>query len=141
MTFPTTQISTENLDADTKSPAAARVDLLQAVEHINEIVNGANAAQGVVVLNSSAQIPAEYVPATIAPPTGVLTLAPVSGRVKIEDVLRLQAFPTSAINTLTDLAEGDVVFSIDGDSGAPCLAVYDGTDWLRVSLGAAISDS
>jgi hypothetical protein len=27
----------------------------------------------------------------------------------------------------------------DGDSGAPCLAVSDGTDWLRIALGAAVS--
>lgn len=141
MTFPTTQIPTTNLDADTASPAAARVDLLQAVEHINDIVSSANTAGGVVLLNGSEQIPAEYVPGTIAPPTGVLTLAPVSGRVKIEDVLRLQAFPTSAILNLSDLAEGDVVFSLDGDAGNPCLAVYNGTEWRRVVLGAEISTS
>jgi hypothetical protein len=27
----------------------------------------------------------------------------------------------------------------NGDSGAPCLAVSDGTDWLRIALGAAVS--
>jgi len=37
-------------------------------------------------------------------------------------------------------AAGDVIYVTDGDSGSPCLAVHNGTDWLRVSLGAAISD-
>lgn len=36
--------------------------------------------------------------------------------------------------------EGRVIYVIDGDAGSPCLAVSDGTAWLRVSLGAAISE-
>jgi hypothetical protein len=32
-----------------------------------------------------------------------------------------------------------VVFVTNGDAGKPCLAVSDGTNWLRASLGAAVS--
>ncbi len=32
-----------------------------------------------------------------------------------------------------------IVWCSDGDAGSPCLAVSDGTDWLRVSPGAAVS--
>lgn len=34
---------------------------------------------------------------------------------------------------------GRVIYVSDGDAGSPCLAVDNGTNWLRVSLGAAIS--
>ena len=35
----------------------------------------------------------------------------------------------------------DMAFISDGDSGSPCLAVYSGGSWLRISLGSAISSS
>lgn len=34
---------------------------------------------------------------------------------------------------------GRVIYVTNGDSGSPCLAVDNGTNWLRLSLGAAIS--
>lgn len=139
MAFPTTQVPTTNLDAGTDSPANARADLLLAVQHVNTIIDEANTAGGVLVLNNSGQVPSANVPATLAPATGVLTLAPASGRVKIEDVLRLQLLSTSTVEALTNIAEGDIVYCFDGDDGDPCLAVYNGTDWLRIALGTAIS--
>lgn len=36
---------------------------------------------------------------------------------------------------------GRVFYCSDGDTGDPCLAVDDGTNWLRVVLGAAIASS
>lgn len=141
MAFPTTQVPTTNLDAGTDSPASARADLLLAVQHLNTIIDEANDANGVLVLNNSGQVPAANIPATLAPTSGVLTLAPSSGRVKIEDVLRLQLLSTSTVENLSNIAEGDVVYCSDGDSGNPCLAVYNGTDWLRISLGTAIASA
>ena len=141
MAFPTTQITTTNLDAGTDSPADARGDLLDAVQKLNTIIDEANAAGGVLVLNGSSQVPGANLPATIAPTTGVLTLAPTTGRVKIEDVLRLQTQNTATVEALTSIAEGDIVYVTDGDGGDPCLAVYNGTDWLRVALGTAISST
>jgi hypothetical protein len=36
---------------------------------------------------------------------------------------------------------GQLIYVNNGDSGAPCLSVYDGSDWRRISLGNTISDS
>lgn len=40
-----------------------------------------------------------------------------------------------------DENENKVVNCSNGDGGDPCLAVSDGTNWLRVSLGAAVAIS
>lgn len=34
---------------------------------------------------------------------------------------------------------GSIIFVSNGDTGSPCLAVSDGTDWLRIVLGAAVA--
>lgn len=34
-----------------------------------------------------------------------------------------------------------IVYCSNGNSGSPCLAVSNGTSWLRVALGAAVSAS
>lgn len=34
-----------------------------------------------------------------------------------------------------------VVYCSNGDAGSPCLAVSNGTNWLRVALGAAVAAS
>lgn len=34
---------------------------------------------------------------------------------------------------------GDIAYITNGDAGSPCLGVYDGTAWKRISLGATIS--
>lgn len=141
MAFPISQINTTNLDADTDDPSLARSDLLSAVQSLNTIIAEANAADGVAVLDINAQIASTAIPNTIAPTTGVLTLTPTSGKVKIQDVLRLQILSFDDIQGLTNNAEGDVVYCSNGDAGDPCLAVYNGTDWLRLSLGTAISTS
>jgi hypothetical protein len=35
--------------------------------------------------------------------------------------------------------EGDVAYCSNGDGGSKCLAVYNGTAWKRIALGATIS--
>jgi len=34
---------------------------------------------------------------------------------------------------------GRIVYVSDGDGGSPCFAVDNGTDWVRVNLGSAVS--
>lgn len=34
---------------------------------------------------------------------------------------------------------GRMVYVSDGDGGSPCLAVDNGTNWVRVNLGSAVS--
>lgn len=138
MAFPNVDIVTTNLDSDSDSPAAARVQILQAVQALNIIIAGAGVADGVALLNSGGSIPGSQIPSSIAP-TGILTLAPTDGFVKIEDVLRLQIFTTDQLEAVVSTAAGDLAFVSDGDAGDPCIAVNDGTDWLRISLGTAIS--
>lgn len=141
MAFPTSQINTTNLDSDTDDPSLARADLLSAVTSLNTIISEAGTSEGAAVLDINGQIPATQIPNTIAPTVGVLTLTPTSGKVKIQDVLRLQILSFDDIQGLENNAEGDVVYCSNGDAGSPCLAVYTGTDWLRISVGSAISTS
>ena len=52
--------------------------------------------------------------------------------------LRLPTYTTAVAQSLANLTPGQVIYVSDGDTGSPCLAVYDGTDWRTVSLGAPI---
>lgn len=140
MAFPTgTTIPTANLDSGTSDPSLARADLLQTVTAVNDIIASANQASGVVVLTGSGNIPSGIMPQSITLPDGVQIINPVSGFVNIRNVLRLQQQTKLQVDTITEMIAGDIVFVTDGDAGNPCLAVYNGTDWLRISLGAAIS--
>jgi hypothetical protein len=55
------------------------------------------------------------------------------------DSLQLPSYTVaSAANIATPVA-GQIIYVSNGDSGNPCLAVYSGGAWKRVSLGANIS--
>ena len=139
MAFPTgTTIPTGNLDAGTDSPASARADLLTAVTAVNDIIASANAASGVLVLTGSAKLPSSTIPTQITLSTGVQVINPVSGVVNIRDILRLQPNTVSELTALTSTA-GDVAFCSNGATGSPCVAFYNGTNWVRMSVGATIS--
>jgi hypothetical protein len=128
MAFPTTQVSTDNLDSSADDPSLARADLLLAVQNLNTIVSERGTAGGVALLNGSGELASSQLPSTYAP-TQTLTLAPTTGVVKIEDVLRLQPLTTDDVLALQDSANGDVVFVTDGDSGSPCLSIYANSQW------------
>ena len=53
--------------------------------------------------------------------------------------IRLASIDTATLNGLGTQEAGSMAYCTDGDAGSACLAVYDGTDWRRVSFGAAIS--
>ena len=55
--------------------------------------------------------------------------------------LQLPSYTVTQANSLSNVSEGQIIFVSNGDSGSPCLAVYDGSNWKRVSLGSAISTS
>jgi hypothetical protein len=38
-------------------------------------------------------------------------------------------------------AAGDIAYFTNGDGGSPCLAVHNGTNWLRIALGTAVASS
>ena len=138
MAFPTTQIDTTNLDSQTDSPAAARADLYNAVVALNTIISEGNGANGVAVLNGDGRLNGAQMPQSITP-AGGLTLAPANSIVTLNSVLRMNPLNVTQVNLLVASVEGDTVFVENGDAGSPCIAVYDGTDWLKITLGAAIS--
>lgn len=142
MTFPTgTTISTANLDSATDSPASARSDLLAAVEALNQIIASENSASGVMVLTGSAKIPSTLYGTQITCTTGDQVINPTSGIVNIRDVLRMQPMTTADITALADPVAGDIAYASDGDAGSPCLTFYNGTDWVVISVGSAISST
>jgi hypothetical protein len=139
MAFPTgTTIPTANFDSATDNPANARADLLQTVQAVNDIIASENTAGGVVVLTGSGKLPSSTIPTQITLSTGVQVINPVSGVVNIRNILRLQPNTVAELTALTSEA-GDVAYCSDGDAGDPCLAFYNGTDWVIISVGAAIS--
>lgn len=139
MAFPTgTVIPTEHLDNATDSPASARADILAAVQAVNSIIASENTASGVVVLTGSGKLPSSTIPTQITLSTGVQVINPTDGVVNIRDILRLQPTTVADLEALTSEA-GDVAYCSDGAGGNECLAFYNGTDWVRVSVGAAIS--
>jgi hypothetical protein len=60
----------------------------------------------------------------------------ISGDLTISQVLQLGAYTSTSLPSSG--TAGRVAYVSDGDSGNPCLAVDNGTDWLISSLGSAI---
>ena len=68
----------------------------------------------------------------------------VNGKITANGGLVLTSMDTSTANTYAGLGiidEGAIAYITDGDSGSKCIAVYDGSNWKRISLGANISSS
>ena len=135
-------IDTTNLDSGTDSPAAARADLKAALDELILVINGRGQANGVVPLSASSKILATYLPDEInSSSTNNLTLDPDTGKVNIEEILNLAPQTAAQLNARSDQATGDVAYCSDGgddSAGVGCLAVWDGTDWRAVQLGAVL---
>ena len=43
------------------------------------------------------------------------------------------------VTTLPSHAAGRLIYVSNGDAGSPCLAVSNGSNWLRINLGSAVS--
>ena len=133
-------VITTNLDAGTDSPAAARPNLKAALDELIIVIDGRGQASGVAPLNASTKIDATYIPDELNSTAATnLTLDPATGKVNLEEILNLAPQTVSQLNARTDKAEGDVAYCSNGDAGSKCLAIYNGTDWKVVSLGATIS--
>jgi len=139
MAFPTASVTTTNLDAGTDDPSLARADLLDGVQKLNTIISEGGAANGVALLDSSAKLSANQMPTTITA-TGVQVLNPSSGVVHIQDILRLTSKTVAELTALSP-NEGDIAYCSNGNAGAKTMAIYDGTNWKVVALGATISAS
>lgn len=142
-------VSTTNLDAGTDSPAAARVDIKNALDELTNVIDGRNTANGVPGLNASSKITASQIPDELNSSSGNnLILDPDTDKVLLEHILRLNPQTTAELNARTDIEQGDIAFCSDGDAGTECLAVAVGEDdsagasvWKVVSIGNAISSS
>lgn len=142
MAFPTsTVIDTTNLDAGTDNPATARADLYDAVVALNSIIDSENSANGVVTLDASGKIVTTQLPTTVTV-TGNLDLQPSTGIVKIANLVRLPAQLVGDLTTdFPSPQTGDVVALSDGDAGSPCLAMWNGSAWKVIALGATAASS
>lgn len=135
-------IVTTNLDDATDDPSLARIDILNAFYEIQAIIGGRDSANGVCPLDSNSLVPAVNLPDTItSSSTNSLFLSPDTKRVVIQDFLNLTSYTTAELEAYTDMLPGDVAHCSNGDGGSPCLAYFDGTDWLRIALGAAVSST
>jgi len=142
MAFPTsTVIDTTNLDAGTDNPATARADLYDAVVALNSIIDSENDPSGVVTLDASGKLRTAQIPTTQSV-TGNLNLQPSTGIVKIANLLRL---PAQLVGDLGDdfpsPQTGDIVALSDGNAGSPCLAMWNGSAWKVIALGATAASS
>ena len=131
-------ISTANLDADTDSPLSARPDIKAALDELIVAGNARGAANGVASLDGATLVPNTQLPNTlISSGSNNLTLDPGSGKVAIQDIINLNPKTVAQLNALTS-AEGDVAY-VSNDTGGKALAVYDGSNWKKLTLGGTIS--
>ena len=54
------------------------------------------------------------------------------------DTVKLRTY---TVATLPAGVAGQLIYVSDGDAGSPTLAMYDGTAYKRISLGATVLDS
>lgn len=53
--------------------------------------------------------------------------------------LKLPSYTVAQAGNISSPTAGQIIYVSNGDSGAPSLAVYDGSSWKRVALGTTIS--
>lgn len=67
---------------------------------------------------------------------------PLQNRIgNVGSIYSLDPITVSDLNAQEGLREGDVAYCSNGDAGDPCLAVYTGSQWLRIALGNEISET
>ena len=142
MAWPTnsSNIDTQHLDAGTDSPASARANIKTALDELANVIDGRNQASGVAGLDASSKISATQIPDELnTSSSNDLTLDPTTGKINIEEILQLKPQTLTELNARSDKEEGDLAYCSNGNSGSKCLAVYDGSNWKVVALGATIS--
>lgn len=134
MAFPTgTVIDVTNLSTGSGDPSLARVDLYNMAVALNQIISGADEALGVATLSGTNQYDGSKFPSTI---TSTYVIAPSTGVVNIQDVLRLTALTSVDIAALTGNQVGDIAVSQDADSGNVAFCMFDGVDWRYVGISS-----
>lgn len=132
-------VVTTNLDSDADDPSLARADLKGALDELVAVIDGRGAASGVASLDTSTKVPNTQLPdELISSSTQNLILNPDTDRVAIENIINLNPQTVAELTALSAV-EGDAAYCSNGDAGSKCIAIYNGTDWKVVSLGATIS--
>ena len=62
-------------------------------------------------------------------------------KITIQNLFKVPSANTANTAAISSPAAGQVAYVTDGAGGSPCLAVYNGSNWLRITLGAAIASS
>ena len=138
MAFPTGAVTEDNLNAATDSPASARADLLLAVQKLNDIIASYDSASGIAALDASGLIVNTKLPNALQSSSGAnITMNPNTGVVKVNNLIELTPRTQAQLEALTGVV-GQVAYCSDGDGSDPCLAVYNGSAWKKVVLGATI---
>tara|TARA_R110000737_G_scaffold329103_1_gene344061 strand:+ start:758 stop:1180 length:423 start_codon:yes stop_codon:yes gene_type:complete len=140
MAFPTgVTVPTTNLATAADSPASARADLLSLTQNTNLIIGSYDSASGICALDASGLVVNTKLPDSLQSSSGNnLTLNPNTGVVRINNLIQLNPRTKAQLLALTGV-EGQVSFCSDGDGGAPCLAVYQGTVWKVAALTGTIT--
>tara|TARA_R110000782_G_scaffold15263_1_gene44703 strand:+ start:140 stop:571 length:432 start_codon:yes stop_codon:yes gene_type:complete len=135
-------VTNTHLDAATDDPSQARAELNASTLELQNVINGRGTSNGVASLDGTTKVPSAQLPDELNSSSGQnLTLDPNTDRVAIENIINLFPLTVTQVNAIGSPAEGDVVYTTNGDAGAKCLAVYDGSNWKVVALGATISAS
>jgi hypothetical protein len=144
MTWPTNSgnIDTSNLDSGTDNPAAARPNLKTALDELANVIDGRNQASGVAGLDASSKITNTQLPDTIISSASTdLTLDPNTGRVVIQDVMKITPTTRADLYARTDLEDGMVAMASDGDSTIDTPVYYAGGVWRYFSDNSEVSSS
>lgn len=135
-------VTNTHLDSATDDPSQARAELNSAVLELQNVINGRGTSNGVASLDATTKVPSSQMPDELNSSSGNnLTLDPATDRVAIENIVNLFPLTVTQVNAIGSPAEGDIAYCSNGDTGSKCLAVYDGSNWKVVSLGATIASS
>ncbi len=126
-----------NLDAGTDSPASARADLKAALDELTIVSNNLGTTDGAAKIESDGVIRASVTGVSTA--SGDLTLTSATSKVVINDIINLTPKTKAELDALTSAGSttnGDVAVCSNGNAGAQCLAIHNGTAWLKFDGGA-----
>ena len=132
-------VTTVNLNQGSDDPSLAREELYNALVELTAVINGRGTSNGVAPLGAGTKISNAYLPDSITSSTSTnLTISPTTGKTIFENIINLNPQTVAELNARTS-SSGDVAYCSNGAGGSACLAVYDGTNWKRITLGATIA--
>jgi hypothetical protein len=140
MTFPasSTQVPTTNLDSGADDPSLARADIYQAVTLLNEIIAGRDAALGAATLDSGGKIASSRLPQNIVwNGGGNQFIAPTTGVVEIQSVLRLSPLTKAAIQSVSTatIGQGSLAYCSNITTTTSGIVYWDGNNWKTITAG------